>query len=347
MRERILAVVHHREMDQVPFVIYDGMLPLGEIDRLLGPDRIGLMRWSEVHKTITPHCHYTSENYWKAGSQWQRNTWTTPVGSIYEERQFEPVYRSASIKKHFLQERKDYDIFWYYLKDAHIVADYARYARDQAELGDRGVPLVAVERSPYQHLWILWAGLDNLAFHMADYPDCMEITFKLLEKREREIFEIVRKSPIEFIDFPDNITAQAIGLARFRKHCVAMYDELAEILGEDKPVFVHMDGNLKPLWPAMNASKFLGLDSFTPAPDNDTRVADAVALWPEKRLFVNFPSSLHLQPYAQVRATAEDILQTAGHTGNLQIQISENVPLNRWQISFPAIADAIAAFGKP
>ena len=347
MRERILAVVQGRELDRVPFVIYDGMLPMDEVDRQVGADRIGLMRWSEVHKVITPNCRFITEEYQVGKDKWQRITLHTPVGSIFEERQFEPVFDSSSIKKHFVQERCDYEVLWYYLQDSTIVEDYARYYRDQAELGERGVPLVAVERTPYQNLWIIWVGLDNLSYHLADFPESVEKTFSLLETRERKIFDIVRRSPIQFIDFPDNITAQAIGPARFRRHCTALYDELAGILGDQVPVFVHMDGNLKPLWKAISESRVRGLDSFTPTPDNDTRVAEAVALWPEMRLFVNFPSSLHLGSYAQVRSEAEEILAVAGHTGRLQIQVSENVPLDKWQTSFPAIADAIDAFGKP
>ena len=56
---------------------------------------------------------------------------------------------------------------------------------------------------------------------------------------------------------------------------------------------------------------------------------------------------LHLASPEQIRATADQILADAGHTGRLQIQISENVPLDRWQTSFPIIAEAIEAFGTP
>ena len=73
-------------------------------------------------------------------------------------------------------------------------------------------------------------------------------------------------------------------------------------------------------------------------------VAQAISMWPEKRLFVNFPSSVHLRPYEQVRAEAEAILEAGGHTGRLEIQISENVPPFAWPTSLPAIADAIDAF---
>ena len=113
------------------------------------------------------------------------------------------------------------------------------------------------------------------------------------------------------------------------------------------PVFSHMDGMLKPLWKDIARSRVGGLDSFTPVPDCDTTVAEAVAMWPEKRLWLNFPSSVHLAPPDQIRATTDQILTDVGHTGRLQIQISENVPLDRWQISFPIIAEAIEAFGTP
>jgi hypothetical protein len=65
------------------------------------------------------------------------------------------------------------------------------------------------------------------------------------------------------------------------------------------------------------------------------------------RLWINFPSSVHLCPYEDVRAQAEAILAAGGHTGRLQIQISENVPHGVWHTSLAAIADAIDAFGRP
>jgi hypothetical protein len=70
-------------------------------------------------------------------------------------------------------------------------------------------------------------------------------------------------------------------------------------------------------------------------------------MWPDKCLWVNFPSSVHLCPYEGVRAEAEAILTAAGHSGRLQIQISENVPYSVWRTSLPAIVDAIDAFGRP
>ena len=346
MRERLLAVIQGREPDRVPLIMYDEMLPWDEVQALLG-DKIGLLRWSEIHRVLTPNCKFEVENFYRGSDRWERSTLHTPKGSIFQERAFEPAYDSAAIRKHYIDQPQDYEILWSYLEDSIILSDYERYHRDQAKLGEAGLPLVAVERTPWQQLWVIWVGLDRLAFHLMDCPDRVHKTIDMLIQRERKIFELAVNSPAPMIDFPDNITAPAIGLKRFEQYCVPLYNELADMLAErGMPVFVHMDGDLKPLWQAIADSNVGGIDSLSPTPDNDTSVAQAVHMWPQMRLFVNFPSSVHLRSYDEVRAEAENILKAGAHTGRLEIQFSENVPHGVWRTSFKAIADAIDAY-KP
>ena len=341
----MLDVIQGRMPHRVPFVIYEGILDREEAVSFLGVDRVGWLRWSAIHRVEYPNCRFEAELYQVEGQKRQRNTIHTPGGSIYEERAFESGYGSSSIRRHYVQTPADYEVLWAYLKDAIILPDYDRYHRDQAELGDTGLPLAAVERTPWQQLWVQWVGLGNLSLHVVDHPQQVERTLEMLRSRARRIFELVYRSPAPFIDFPDNITAPAIGPRRFTEHCVPLYNELADMLAErGAPVFVHMDGDLGPLWQAIAASKVGGIDSLAPAPDNDTSVAQAVAMWPDKRLWVNFPSSVHLQSASEVRAETEQILSAAGHTGRLQIQISENVPHYRWRKSLPAILGAVEAF---
>ncbi|MFH1085627.1 MAG: hypothetical protein V1772_07680 [Chloroflexota bacterium] len=348
MRDRILAVVQGREHDQVPLVMYDALLPVDEVRQVLGRERIGLLRWCRVYTVEHPHCAFVDEDYAVAGQPWRRTTLYTPAGAIYEERSFEPAYNTGAIRKHYVERYADYEVLWAYLADCVIRENSAQYHQDQAELGEDGLPLVAVERTPYQQLWVQWTGIDNLGYHLADWPERVQHTVDLLHRRARRIFEISATSPAPFVDFPDNITAPTIGAARFRQYCVPLYNELAELLVErDALVFVHMDGDLKPLWADIAASRVRGIDSLAPAPDNDTTVGQALAMWPEKRLFVNFPSSVHLRPAHEVRAVAEEMLAAGGHSGRLEIQISENVPHAVWRTSLPAIAEAIAAFGAP
>ena len=69
--------------------------------------------------------------------------------------------------------------------------------------------------------------------------------------------------------------------------------------------------------------------------------------WPEMRMAVNFPSSVHLTPPEQIYERACQLLEDAGYTGRLQIQISENMPPGTWRKSYPEIIRAINDFGQP
>jgi len=348
MRERLLAVIRGEIPDKVPLVMYDDLLPRAEKEIYARfPGQIGRLRWSAVHKAVTPHCRTIIEEFYDGETRCERSTLVTPAGSLTQVRAFEPAYDSGAYRKRYVEEPQDYEILWSYLEDGLVCEDYERFYRDQAELGDSGLPLAAVERSPFQQLWVEWVDLDNLSFHFADCPDRVEKTIALLTKRARKIAELVYRSPVPMIDFPDNITAPVIGLKRFLKYNVPLYNEMADRLAERKvPVFVHMDGSLRPLWQAIAETRLGGIDSLSPTPDNDTAVSQAIAMWPRLRLFVNFPSSVHLRPYDDVRAEAERILEAGGHTGRLEIQFSENVPYHAWRTSFPAVVDAVEAF-KP
>ncbi len=353
MRERMLAVVQGREHDRVPFVQYSGIAaPDQEVWSLIGRGNLGVLRWSAVHRLEVPHCRFESEEIHREGRRGLRTTLVTPAGALAEERFFEPVFGSSAIRDHYVRRPEDYHVLMAYLRDVVVVEDIAHAVRDQQALGDDGLPLVAVARTPYQQLWVQWVSLNDLCLHLADCPDLVEECISLLGRIERDIFAVVRQAAaagvVPMVDVPDNITAPTIGEAYFRRYCVPFYDELAGMLAEwEIPVFVHMDGDLKPLWNAIGASGVRGLDSFSPPPDNDTRPADAVALWPEMRLWLNFPSSVHLAEPEAIYQRALQILEEAGHTGRLQIQVSENVPPGVWRRSYPAIVRAIAEYGRP
>ncbi len=346
MRERMLAVVQGRMPDRVPFVQYTGIAaPNEEIWSVIGRENMGLLQWSAVHRIDAPNCRFDTESIEVDGRTGVRHTLHTPKGSLWEERLIEPTFGTSASRAHYIKERDDYLILMAYLQDMVISEDWSNFMRVQAAMGDDGLPHTSMMRTPFQQLWIQWVSLEDLCIHMMDYPDLLADVLSLIGKRLREIFEVVRKAPVPYIVFPDNITAPAIGERYFREHCVTYYRELADMLSDrDVPIFVHMDGDLKPLWSAIGESGVRGLDSMSPPPDNDTSAGDAVAQWPEMRLGLNFPSSIHLASPEVIRETADQILAEAGRTGRLQIQISENVPPGVWKKSYPIIVEAIREF---
>ena len=349
MRERMLALIGGGQPDRVPFVQYDNMVaPNQEVWSLVGRENLGILRWLQVYRIEHPHCSTETERISDGGLRGERTTLMTPRGTLTQERLFEPALGTASIREHFVEDAADYAALLAYLEDSVVVEDLATLHEAEEELGEDGLPLVRVERTPFQQLWIQWVGIGSLALHLQDCPEQVDLCVQAMAAEARKTFEIVRRLRVPFVNFPDNITAPVIGEENFRRYCVPLYDELAGMLEErNTPVFVHMDGDLKPLWAAIGEACVDGLDSLSPPPDNDTSVADAVFQWPGMRLLVNFPSSVHLASAEAVYDQAGAILQEGGRTGRLQIQISEDPPPGAWRKSFPEIVRAIHDYGKP
>ena len=348
-RERILAVVRGEPLDRVPFVQYSNIAaPNEEIWAEIGRENMGVMRWTSIHRVERPNCTERKEPIERNGLKGERKTIETPRGALTQMRLFEPNLGTGSTKEHFVKTPEDYDILCAWIEDGTVVEDLTALHTNREELGDDGVPLVRVNRTPFQQLWVEWVSIEDLAVHMVECPDTVERVVALLAAEERKVFDIVERAPLDFINFPDNITAPIIGERYFRKYCLPLYRELADRLADrDIPVFCHMDGDLKPLWGAIGESGLRGIDSFSPPPDNDTSPAEALSLWPEMRLFLNFPSSVHIGAPERIYERAAQILEEAGHSGRLQIQISENVPPGVWRKSYPEIVRAISDFGRP
>jgi hypothetical protein len=350
-RQRILAVIEGRPQDRVPFVQYSDLAaPNEEVWAHVGRENMGLLQWSSLHALHSPNCRIESEQIEIGGRQALRNTLLTPAGTLTEERLYEPTYNTTAAYAHYVKEPRDYHILLAYLRDVSVTMSLDGYLAADRALGDDGLPMAAVVRTPYQQLWVQWVSLSDLALHLVDEPDLMADVTGELARIERDIFEAVYRAAqtvdFRFVDIPDNITAPTIGARYFRRYCLPLYQRLAEMMADrDIKVFCHMDGDLQPLWGAIGESGLRGVDSFSPPPDNDTSVAQALALWPDMRLFINFPSSIHLAAPERIYEVALEILQQAQGTGRLQIQISENVPPGVWRTSYPQIIRAIHDFG--
>lgn len=355
MRDRMLALVRGLPHDRVPFVQYHGLAAPNEaLWDLLGRDTLGVSRWLNLHRFEAPHCRFETETFERNGQPGIRRTLVTPEGNLTEERMQEPTYGTTAAFTHFVKEPEDYRILLAYLRDVQAILDLGPFREAVAALGEDGLPHTATLRSPYQQLWIEWVGIQDLSIHLTECNGLMNEVFTVLSSLQQQVFEVVcraaREVEIPYVVVPDNITAPMIGARLFRQCCVSAYDTLAGMLaetGQDIPVFVHMDGDLKPLWNAIGKSRVRGLDSMSPPPDNDTPVGEALARWPEMRILINFPSSVHLAPPDAVYRKTMEILEEGGRSGRLQIQLSENVPPYAWRTSLPPIVRAIRDFGAP
>ena len=344
-RERLLALLRGERFDRVPFFEYEGMSPYNEAWEILGRENLGRLRWTEAYRLEHPHCLIESRESNGRIRTVERRL-KTPVGELTEVVHYEPTYGAGSIKEHFIKCLEDYSVLFFLLDDITVVPDPAPFERATRELGDDGLPHTTVGRTPYQELWIEWIGIMDLSVHLIEATELVDLAIEKLGRFTMEKLSATMESSPPYVVIGDNITAPMIGERYFRKYCMPWYEKIAAEL-DTVPLIVHMDGDLKPLWGAIAESPIGGLDSFSPVPDNDTTVAEAAEIWPDKTLMLNFPSSIHMLDSDAIYRTAMEILEQAGHSGRLQIQISENIPPGVFRRSYPAIAGAIADFGDP
>jgi hypothetical protein len=84
------------------------------------------------------------------------------------------------------------------------------------------------------------------------------------------------------------------------------------------------------------------VEAFTPAPDTDMSLSDALAAWPGKVVWANFPSSVHLAGEAVVEETTRALIREARPGSRFVLGITEDVPGDRREGNLAAIARAIA-----
>jgi len=223
-RERIQAIIHGRELDRVPFLQYNGLAaPNEEVWAALGRDKVGIVRWSRVHRLETPNCRSDTVETIEDGVLVQQTTLTTPAGSLVQEHRRVPESGAYSTQKHFVRGEADYAVLAAYVRDIRVVEDFARFERDQAELGDDGLAMVTLERTPFQQAWVRWTGLERLCVDLADGSPGAEECLGLWADVCRRVHELVARAletlEADYVNVPDNIAAPVIGRRYFTEYC--------------------------------------------------------------------------------------------------------------------------------
>lgn len=169
--------------------------------------------------------------------------------------------------------------------------------------------------------------------------------YKALHERSRRAYQVVADSPHQVVQYCGNVSPEIVGRERFQQFVLPHYYELAdELHTRGKQLLVHLDANCKLLAKDIAESGIDIVEAFTPAPDTDMTLAEAREAWPDKVIWVNFPSSLHLASEEVIYNTTQDLIRQNGTGHKLLIGITEDPPEDRWQCSCQAIGRAIVDY---
>ena len=345
-RERIEAALLGGTPDVVPFTVYENKLPVSEAERRLRNDGLGILMRTSAFRTV--YHEVTIQQLHYAGSDGRASVRTevhTPVGNLTALDR--PAGFTSWHEERLFRSPADYEPLEAMIRDRTYEPTYEKVAQLQDLLGGDGQVRVAIGYSPLQEIIYSLMGLEVFAMEWADNRERVMRLYDALTEDRRKVYPIVAQSPALTANYGGNVTPEVVGVDRFERLILPHYDEAAEVMHQHGRLLgVHFDANTRPLAPGIARSKIDYVEAFTPVPTCDMTVAEARAAWPDKALWINFPSSVHLQSIADIEDMTRQILREAAPGHRFLIGITEDVPEGRWRENFGAILRIVNKHGR-
>jgi hypothetical protein len=325
-REQVFAALAGRPAGRVPFVIWDNKLPGGALDQHLLAAGVCVIVKSSVTRLQMPGVEVRQEQFAGADGQARiRRTYTTAAGELSTIHR--PMPGTVWQEKHLFEGPQDYDALEAYLAAFRFEADFARFAIDDRRMDGQSLARPATLRCPLQEVAYELMGIETFAIEWAENRPRVLRLMELCAAHVEAQLDILARSPAQYVVIDGNTDVHTVGPERFEQYHLPHIDRCCRVLhAAGKFVGSHLDGDNRLLAPLIARTSLDFIESFTPPPDCDLSVADALAAWPGKTLVLNFPSSLHLGGVDKVRSAAAEILSQARGSSRLVFGVSEDVP---------------------
>jgi hypothetical protein len=199
----------------------------------------------------------------------------TPFGSLREVWQYLKESCCWGPKEHLIKSSSDLKALSYLYEHTFYEADYTFAQNRLKGIGDNGVLLCYLPKSPLMELIANLAGIDTVVTCLMDATDEFEETLALMEKKHDEAAQIALDSPAECLMIPENISSEVVGKMLFETYmCGYQRKWVKRIKSAGKFSFVHLDGTMKGLIKELSEVGFDVLEALTPRPVGDIEIED-------------------------------------------------------------------------
>ncbi len=286
-RERVLTLLRGGRPDQVPWFGDLDYLATAMIGRGQRPAdfkqsaayldwhrELGLGFYLQGYfpfHTIIENCRITE---WREGHDKHRKI-ETPRGVLHDCWTWLPESFTEGPTEHLLKTAADLPAYQFLHANTRYEPDYAFGAARQSELGDIGVMLAYLPKSPFMQVVALDAGIIATVEMMSDAPEHFEETLDVVRASHDQAAAISLTSPSEVLMIPENLSSESVGPALFERF-MRDYQQTwtARIRTAGKFSCMHLDGTLKGLLRQECTVGFDFIEALTPAPVGDLAVED-------------------------------------------------------------------------
>ncbi|MFB3891125.1 MAG: hypothetical protein ACE15C_03770 [Phycisphaerae bacterium] len=339
-REEIETALAGGRPEHVPFTIYDGMTRVDGVDFApLHAQGLALCCRRGVFECAAPNV--TQKVVDEPGGV-KRTVLQTPVGEISRTWKV-GAYDAGAPLDHYVKSPDDYHVVEFIVKDRRYTPAYDDFIAAERKIGDAGKVIAGTVYSPLLEIQLGWLGQERFCYDIADnFAAVMEL-YELTCRSQEPMYDIVADGPAQWVLYGGNIVPEMLGPSRVRDYVLPCWRRFADRLhARGKKMGVHLDANNLAISDIIRQSPLDFIEAFTPPPDCNVSVEQARRDWPDKRLWINFPSSVHLADDARIREVTLEILRQAGDRRGFLMGITENIPNHVIARSLAAILRALA-----
>jgi len=203
----------------------------------------------------------------------------TPAGTLTTIT--ERASKSTHTRKFPVITPEDMAVMEWKLRHRRVWFDNARFQERRAEIGDRAAPCIYIPRINLLRLVIDFMGFEGGLTAFYTMPSEVEALIRTINETDDAILDAVCNSPLEIINFGDNVHQAFCPPNLFRKWVLPEYQRRNERLhAAGKKTYPHWDGDCAQLLPFALECGFDGFEAITPVPQGDVtleQVRDALA----------------------------------------------------------------------
>lgn len=199
----------------------------------------------------------------------------TPVGKISTIQEKTTSTWAPLTKKRWIENENDMKVAIWMDQRCEFKWNEEHFKKTQKEWGDLGAPTIFIPRVNIQHLYITMMSVEKAIYALYDYPETVEKYFQVLDEKDERYIKVINESPINIINFGDNLHGGTLSPDLFRKYVLPAYQKRCELLHKGGNfVHSHWDGDTKSLLPFAKETGLDGIEAITPKPQGDVTLEE-------------------------------------------------------------------------
>ena len=309
-RERLLAILDHRSPDRIPWIprlklwydarVLTGTMPpqwaglsLRQVERALGlgtPAREGIIftvRYEGVDVVV-------SEERGKRITEYH-----TPVGTVRNVMGYSQDLAAQGLpgrmEEDLLKGPADYRVWEWVVEHTHWEPAYDDYLAYDADIGEDGLPMVAVGDVPIHEFALKLAGYNTAFFQLADHTREVEHLLAVMIEVERErLWPVIWDSPARLLLHGVHLSSQFTPPPLFERYILPYYEEFMPLAHEHgKSVAMHADNDTSLILDLIERARWDMVECFVTAPMVPVTLKQARDAWGDRVIiWGGLPSTL-------------------------------------------------------